>query len=81
MTILLLDYVPLREPLWGSWNWWYLLLLPLSIGIGLTWKAMRLDDLSQLPRQALRATLMIVGMFLACAILLWGVMLLLEHWQ
>lgn len=74
MITQLLAYVPFRDPLYGSWNWWYLLFLPLCIGISVTWKAMRCEDLSHFPRQVLRAVGLMLGGFLACALVLWGLM-------
>lgn len=52
------------------WDYWYLLILPLCMGVALVYKAIRLDDMRQVPRQAVVIFLWILGgMGLAAAVL------------
>lgn len=52
------------------WDYWYLLILPLCMGVALVYKAIRLDDMRQVPKQAVVIFLWILGgMGLAAAIL------------
>lgn len=60
----LLDPVDLREP------WTFLLLIPLAAAISIVYKTIKLPDLNQLPRQATRLTLQIVGAMILAAIAL-----------
>lgn len=79
MTSFLLAYRPFLDPLWGGWNYWYLFLLPLGFLIALVYKAVRLDDLSHVPRQALAACGKLLAVFIGCAILLWLIALLVQQ--
>ena len=52
------------------WDHWYLLILPLCIGVALVYKAIRLDDMRLVPKQAVVIFLWILGgMVLAGAVL------------
>ena len=77
--MMMLAYVAFRDPLWGGWDYWYLMLLPLALLLALCYKAMRMDDYADLGRQVLRAFLKMVGAFVACALVLYLVVLILEH--
>ena len=75
----MMAYTPFVDPLLGAWNWWYVLLLPLAVGIALVYKAMRCDDLSQVPRQTLTALAKLLGAFVGCAVVLWVILIILER--
>lgn len=52
------------------WDYWYLLILPLCMGVALVYKAIRLDDMRLVPKQAVVIFLWILGgMALAGAVL------------
>jgi len=70
---------PFIDPMYGSWNYWRLLLLPLALGVAMVYKSIRCEDLSELPRQTLRAFLKFVLGFLLLAAILWVMVLLLER--
>lgn len=53
------------------WDYWWLLILPLCLGVSIVYKAIRLDDMRQVPKQAFIIFLWILGgMILAGAVLL-----------
>ena len=47
----MIAFTPFVDPFHGAWDWWYVLLPPLALGIALVYKAMRCEDLSEVPRQ------------------------------
>lgn len=72
-------FIPFVDPLIGALDWWYLMLLPLALLIALVYKAMRCDDLTDVPRQTLVASGKLLGAFLGCAAVLWILLLILER--
>lgn len=60
-------YIPFWHPL-PVHEWWYLLLLPLSLGIAMIYKAIRLPTLDQYWRQVAVMTVQIVVAMIALAI-------------
>ncbi len=52
------------------WDYWYLLIVPLCMGVAIVYKAIRLEDMREVPKQALIICLWILGgMGLAAAVL------------
>ena len=78
MIDLLAEAALFRDPIPGSWNYWYLMLLPLALLVSIVYKGMRCDGLSELPRQTLRAFLKFTVGFVILAAVLWLIMLLQE---
>jgi len=71
-SLLLAGEVPLcfRQPL-PVWDYWYLLLVPLCVGISIVYKAIKCREMRQVPREAGVILLMILlGMVLAAVALL-----------
>lgn len=68
-----LAYIPFLYPMDLFHDWWYLLILPLSFGIAMVYKAMRLVDLSRFWREvvamSIQITLGIIGLAIALMIL------------
>jgi hypothetical protein len=61
---------PFWQPL-PLWDYWYLLLLPLCVGVSIVYKAIKCRDMKQVPREAAVIFVMIIlGMALAAAVLL-----------
>ncbi len=60
MTAAILAYTPFIEPLNLALEWWYLLLIPLSFGISVIYKALRVVDFESYWRQVIALTLQIV---------------------
>lgn len=62
-------WVPFKTPMNALQDWWYLLIIPLAFGISMTYKAMRLEDMSRIWHQTLLMTvqvmLAIIGLALA----------------
>ena len=59
-----------RQPL-PVWDYWYLLLIPLCVGVSIVYKAIKCREMKQVPREAAVIFVMIImGMILAAAILL-----------
>jgi hypothetical protein len=69
MTVVL-GYVPFIEPLNVFFVWWYLLLIPLSFGISVIYKAVRMPRLEGYWRQVATMTLQIVLAMIGLAICL-----------
>ncbi len=59
-----------RQPL-PVWDYWYLLLIPLCLGISIVYKAIKCREMKQVPREAGVIFFMILlGMVIAAAALL-----------
>jgi len=65
-----LAYRPFLDPL-PLESWWMVLLVPLVLGISVTYKTIKIDDLSQLPRQATFLFLQIIVFMVLAAAGLW----------
>jgi hypothetical protein len=64
------SFRPFWQPL-PVWDHWYLLLLPLCVGVSIVYKAIKCRDMKQVPREAAVIFVMIIlGMVLAAAVLL-----------
>jgi hypothetical protein len=68
--IALLAYIPFVHPLTVFHEWWYLLLVPLSFGISVVYKAIRLNSLQHFWRQVAAMTVQIVLAMIGLAIAL-----------
>lgn len=66
----LLAYVPFRDPVPID-QYWLLLLLPLVVAIALVYKAIKVTDLSRLPREAAVLSAQIVAFMVLAAAGLW----------
>ena len=56
----MLAWTPFIEPVPNIGSWWPLLLLPLSIGLSLVFRAIRTKDLANYPRDVMVMTLQII---------------------
>lgn len=56
----LAGYIPFVNPIPDFHKWWYVALVPLSFGISMIYKAVRLNVLSDYWRQVMSMTLQIV---------------------
>jgi hypothetical protein len=72
LSSLFIAWVPLLEPM-GVDEYWVLLLLPLVIGISVVYKAIRMENLTRLPRQAMYMSAQILVFLTAAAAILWGI--------
>ena len=61
-----LDPLPLHD----YWMW---MILPLAVAIAVVYKTLRLDDLSRLPVETVRLTLLIIVSMIAAGALLWAI--------
>ena len=68
-------YTPFLDPLNVFQTWWYLLIIPLALGISVTYKAMRIYDLGDFFRQVVIMTVQII---VAMALLAAGLILLVQ---
>jgi hypothetical protein len=56
-------YIPFLDPLHCVHDWWYLLLIPLSFGVSVIYKALRMGNLDDFWRQvAIMTTQVVVAM-------------------
>ena len=65
-----LAYRPFLDPLHIE-SYWILLLLPLVLCISIVYKAIKIDQLERLPREALRLSAQIVAFMVLAAAALW----------
>ncbi len=65
-----LAWKPFLQPAPGVDRWWWLLIVPTAIGISLAYKATRSVELAQVPRDAARMSLQIIGAIVAGAVFL-----------
>ena len=66
----LLAYRPFLDPL-PVWDYWYLLAVPLTVGVAVVYKSIRCATMRHVPLEAAKATLYIlVGLSAAAAVLL-----------
>lgn len=63
-------YMPFVTPMMWVHDWWYLLLLPLALGISMIWKALRVSPLSEYWRQVIVMTIQIIVAMIVLAIAL-----------
>lgn len=74
-----LAYRPFLDPL-PLQDLWFLLLIPVSFCVSLAYKAVRVQDMKQLPRQALAMALQVIlGMVVLGALLFVVITYLLPH--
>jgi len=66
----LIAYTPFLDPL-AVGDFWLLLLAPLVLTIAIVYKTIKLEDLSQLPRQAAWLSVQIVCFMVLAAAALW----------
>ena len=66
----LVAWVPFLQPINGLQPWWYVLLVPLSFGISVIYKALRLPRLDRFWRQVAIMTTQIILAMVALAIAL-----------
>jgi hypothetical protein len=64
-----MSYRPFITPL-PVWDYWIWLLIPLCLGVSIVYKAIRVEPLRDVPRQALIITLWILGGMAAAAVAL-----------
>jgi hypothetical protein len=61
-----LAYRPFLEPL-PVWNVWFLLIVPLCVGIAVVWKSIKCRTMAEVPREAGVLLLWVIGGFAAAA--------------
>ena len=66
----LVAYIPFLTPISFLHEWWYLLILPLSFGISMIYKALRMDDLGRFWREVSIMTLQIIMGMIGLALVL-----------
>lgn len=66
----LLAWIPFIHPMNALQDWWYLLVIPLALGISVIYKAMRMPRLDEFWRQTTVMTLQIIIAMIALAVCL-----------
>jgi hypothetical protein len=66
----LLAYTPFVQPLPRAWDFWYLLLLPLCLGVAVVYKSIKCASMRHVPREATVVFLSIIGGILFAAAVL-----------
>jgi hypothetical protein len=62
--MMLLAYTPFIDPI-DAHRWWYVLLIPMALGVAIAYKAVRVADLKDFPRQVAIMTVQIVVAMIA----------------
>lgn len=62
--MMLLAYRPFLDPIAAD-RWWYLMLIPMALGISVAYKATRVKDLKDYPREVAIMTVQIVVAMIA----------------
>jgi hypothetical protein len=62
---------PFLQPM-PRWKYWYLLLLPLCVGVAVVYKAIKCRSMSQVPAEAASITVWILACFAAAGVALVG---------
>ena len=70
MTPLLAGYVPFVDPINVFHDWWYLLLAPLSFGIAVIYRALKMQNLDHFWQAVAMMTVQIVLVMAALALAL-----------
>jgi hypothetical protein len=71
-------YQPFWQPL-PVWDYWYLLLLPLCLGVSIVYKAIKCHTMKQVPREAAVIFIMIITGMVLAAVLLLGLVRFMER--
>ena len=71
-------FEPFRQPL-PVWDYWYLLLIPLCVGISIVYKSIKCREMNQVPREATVIFSMIVLGMVTAAVGLYALMRVLER--
>jgi len=70
VTPSLVGYVPFVDPINIFHDWWYLLLIPLSFGISVIYRALKMPNLDRFWRAVVLMTVQIVVVMAALAVAL-----------
>jgi hypothetical protein len=70
VTTLLAGFIPFVDPINAFHDWWYLLLIPLSFGISVIYRALKMPDLDCFWRAVAMMTVQIVLVMAALAVAL-----------
>jgi membrane protein YdbS with pleckstrin-like domain len=71
------QYEPFKKPL-PVWNYWYLLLLPLCLGIAVVYKSIRCESMRRVPKEALALFAFIIVVLVLAAGALAGLVRMLD---
>lgn len=66
----MLAFIPFLHPINFFHEWWYLLIGPLSLGISMIYKALRMDNLKRFWREVATMTLQIILGMIGMALVL-----------
>ena len=73
----ILSYTPFLNPL-PVWDYWYLLIIPLAVAVAVVYKSIKLERMRDVPWQAFVIGCWIVVGMIAAAIVLAGVVKVVE---
>ncbi len=72
-----LAWSPFLQPAPGVQHWWWLLVIPMALGVSLSYKAIRTGDLRKFPRDVTVMAIQIVASMVGIAIGLYILVLVL----
>lgn len=64
----LLAWTPFLQPAPGVQHWWWMLVIPMALGVSMAYKAIRVQELSQWPKAVAKMTLQIIAAVVGIAI-------------
>ena len=63
-----LAWAPFLQPAPGVQHWWWLLVIPMALGVSMAYKAIRVQNLDQWPMAVAKMTLQIVAAVVGIAV-------------
>lgn len=57
----MIAWIPILEPMHSAQTWWYLAVIPLSLGLSIVYKAMRVGEMSGYWREVAVMTIQIIA--------------------
>lgn len=64
----ILAWTPFLQPAPGAQHWWWLLVIPMALGVAMAYKAIRVADLADWPKAVAKMTMQIVAAMLGIAV-------------
>jgi ABC-type proline/glycine betaine transport system permease subunit len=64
----LLAWTPFLQPAPGAQHWWWLLVIPMALGVSMAYKAIRVQKLGDWPKAVVTMAAQIVAAMIAIAI-------------
>jgi len=64
----LIAWTPFLQPAPGVQHWWWMLVIPMALGVSMAYKAIRVQELSQWPKAVVKMALQIIAAVVGIAL-------------